>query len=85
MRHADLQNQKENADVDSIIPAYLVPGHDAPLAGFLVAVHLQFPLSAFHNPRLGIAGAGRKPGNLCNAVVMLTNPDLLQRFALALE
>ena len=85
MFQANFQKQQEDADIDAVIMCHHGGRHDAPLSGLLVSVNRQPCLHRFHDPGLGIAGAGSEPGDIADIAVIRTMPHLIQRFALAFE
>ena len=85
MFQANFQKQQEDADIDAVIMCHHGGRHDAPLSGLLVPVNRQLCLHRFHDPGLGIAGAGSEPGDIADIAVIRTMPHFIQRFALAFE
>ena len=68
-----------------VVERHLAGGHDPAPARLAHAVHAQGVAFAFHQPRLRVAGARRKPDNFGDALDGLPAPDFADRLPFAPE
>lgn len=80
---AEVQKAQKNPQIDLVVERHLAGGHDPAPARLAHAVHAQGVAFAFHQPRLRVAGARRKPDNFGDALDGLPAPDFADRLPFA--